>query len=96
MSLNTLYFYDNNKAVDGCVKTKRGKGKGVDPGTAQLDWLEVQLDLFRKRGMQVHLLGHVPPTAGNYFGRCYRRYTDIVLRFQDTVVGQHFGHMNTD
>ncbi|TKY85243.1 hypothetical protein EX895_006323 [Sporisorium graminicola] len=96
MSLNTLYFYDNNKAVDGCVKTKRGKGKDVDPGTAQLDWLEVQLDLFRKRGMQVHLLGHVPPTAGNYFERCYRRYTDIVLRFQDTVVGQHFGHMNTD
>ncbi|SJX60952.1 related to PPN1-vacuolar endopolyphosphatase [Sporisorium reilianum f. sp. reilianum] len=96
MSLNTLYFYDNNKAVDGCVKTKRGKGKEVDPGTAQLDWLEVQLDLFRKRGMQVHLLGHVPPTAGNYFERCYRRYTDIVLRFQDTVVAQHFGHMNTD
>ncbi|KAI3484772.1 hypothetical protein L1887_52058 [Cichorium endivia] len=23
MSLNTLYFYDNNKAVDGCVRTKR-------------------------------------------------------------------------
>ncbi len=48
MSLNTLYFYDNNKAVDGC--TKRGKGKDVDPGTAQLDWLEVQLKLFRERG----------------------------------------------
>ncbi len=94
MSLNTLYFYDNNKAVDGCVRTK-GK-HNVDPGTAQLDWLEVQLDLFRQRGMQVHLLGHVPPTAGNYFARCYKRYTDIVLRFQDTIVAQHFGHMNTD
>lgn len=90
MSLNTLYFYDNNKAVDGCTKEKG------DPGTAQLDWLEVQLNLFRGRGMQVHLLGHVPPTAGNYFKRCYDRYTDIVLRNQDTVVGQHFGHMNTD
>ena len=96
MSLNTLYFYDSNKAVDGCVRTKRGKAKQVDPGTAQLDWLEVQLNLFRQRGMQVHLLGHVPPTAGNYFDKCYRRYTDIVLRFQDTVVGQHFSHMNTD
>ncbi|SNX82253.1 related to PPN1 - vacuolar endopolyphosphatase [Melanopsichium pennsylvanicum] len=95
MSLNTLYFYDNNKAVDGCVKTKK-RSKEVDPGTAQLDWLEVQLELFRKRGMQVHVLGHVPPTAGNYFARCYDRYTDIVLRYQDTVVGQHFGHMNTD
>ncbi|PWZ00914.1 hypothetical protein BCV70DRAFT_199282 [Testicularia cyperi] len=96
MSLNTLYFYDNNKAVDGCTRTKKGHSSNADPGTAQLDWLEVQLDLIRKRGMQVHLLGHVPPTAGNYFERCYRRYTDIVLRYQDTIVGQHFGHMNTD
>ncbi|SPO38284.1 related to PPN1 - vacuolar endopolyphosphatase [Pseudozyma flocculosa] len=108
MSLNTLYFYDSNKAVDGCAKTNRGRhGRGggggggggdsdVDPGTAQLDWLEVQLDLLRRRKMQAHILGHVPPTAGNYFPRCYRRYTDIVLRYQDTVVGQHFGHMNTD
>lgn len=98
MSLNTLYFYDNNKAVDGCVRSsKKGHGNTpADPGTAQLDWLEVQLNLFRQRSMQVHLLGHVPPTAGNYFPRCYKRYTDIVLRYQDTVVGQHFGHMNTD
>lgn len=26
----------------------------------------------------------------------YDRYTDIVLRYQDTVVGQHYGHMNVD
>ena len=97
MSLNTLYFYDSNKAVEGCTKKRRRHGETeVDPGTAQLDWLEVQLDLFRKRKMQVHLIGHVPPTAGNYFPLCYDRYTDIVIRFQDTIVGQHFGHMNVD
>ncbi|KAN0059805.1 Endopolyphosphatase [Thecaphora frezii] len=97
MSLNTLYFYDSNKAVEGCAKTKKRHGeREIDPGTAQLDWLEVQLDLLRQRKMQAHIIGHVPPTAGNYFPRCYKRYTDIVLRYQDTVVGQHFGHMNTD
>ena len=44
----------------------------------------------------MQLIGHVPPTAGNFFPRCYDRYTDIVLRYQDTIVGQHFGHMNLD
>ncbi|KAL9937177.1 hypothetical protein V8E36_003586 [Tilletia maclaganii] len=97
LSLNTIYMYDSNKVVDGCVKSKRGKPeKDRDAGTVMLDWMEVQLSLFRSRGMQVHIMGHVPPTAGNYFPLCYERYTDIVLRYQDTVVGQHFGHMNVD
>ncbi|PWN53602.1 hypothetical protein IE53DRAFT_366209 [Violaceomyces palustris] len=97
MSLNTLYFYDSNKAVDGCAKRKRRDDDDqVDPGTLQLEWLEIQLDMFRQRGLQVHLIGHVPPTPGNYFERCYEVYTDIALRYQDTIVGQHFGHMNVD
>lgn len=97
LSLNTLYFYDNNKAVDGCKKyTKRTPEKDRDPGSSQLDWMEVQLKQLRKRRMQVQIIGHVPPTAGNYFKRCYSRYTDIVLRYQDTVIGQHYGHMNVD
>ncbi|CAD6886600.1 unnamed protein product [Tilletia laevis] len=97
LSLNTIYLYDSNKVVDGCVKSKKGKPeKDRDAGTVMLDWMEVQLSLFRSRHMQVHLMGHVPPTAGNYFPLCYERYTDIVLRYQDTVVGQHYGHMNVD
>ncbi|KAK0546965.1 Endopolyphosphatase [Tilletia horrida] len=97
LSLNTIYMYDSNKVVDGCVKSKKGSAeKDRDVGTVMLDWMEVQLSLFRSRSMQVHIMGHVPPTAGNYFPLCYERYTDIVLRYQDTVVGQHFGHMNVD
>lgn len=46
--------------------------------------------------MQVQIIGHVPPTAGNYFPRCFDVYTELILRFQDTVIGQHFGHMNLD
>lgn len=94
ISLNTLYFYDSNKAVNGCPRRRR-KGQ-VDPGTLQLEWLARELARFRRRNMQVHIIGHVPPTAGNYFSACYDVYTELVLRFQDTVVGQHFGHMNVD
>ncbi|CEH12188.1 Acid sphingomyelinase and PHM5 phosphate metabolism protein [Ceraceosorus bombacis] len=96
LSLNTLWWYDSNRAVDGCKRSKKGKKDQGDPGSRHLDWLEAQLGMLRKRGAAVHLIGHVPPTAGNYFPRCYDRYTDIVLRFQDTIVGQHYGHMNVD
>lgn len=131
ISLNTLYFYDSNKVVDGCKKIKRerrgklGKSasiagqqvvdedsevddylssegisaallKSKDPGTVQLLWLDAQLDQYRRRGMAVHIIGHVPPTGGNYFPRCFDAYTDIVLHYQEVVVGQHFGHMNVD
>lgn len=89
LSMNTLYWYDANAATRGCKKRH-------EPGSIQLDWLEHQLSDLRNRTMQAHLIGHVPPTAGNYFSDCYDRYTDIVLRFQDTIVGQHFGHMNID
>lgn len=56
-------------AVDGC--------RGGDPGRLELDWLEVQLNEFRKRKMQVWLSGHVPPTQGNYYPECYLRYAAV-------------------
>ncbi|KAG8966443.1 Endopolyphosphatase [Tulasnella sp. 419] len=90
ISLNTIYFYDSNKAVDGCPPHTE------DPGTLQLDWLEVQLDMFRSRKMQVWIMGHVPPTMGNYYQDCYLAYAKLALRFQDTIVGHLFGHMNVD
>ena len=95
ISLNTLYFYDSNKAVEGCTRRSRWTSREeVDPGTLQLEWLVERLVDFRRRNMQVHLIGHVPPTSGNYFPRCYDVYTELVLRFQDTILAQHFGHMN--
>jgi len=91
ISLNTLYFYDSNKAVGGCSFNEPD-----DPGNLELDWLEVQLKIFRDRGMQVWLTGHVPPSSSNYFPECYVRYVDLALKFQDTVVGHLYGHMNAD
>ncbi|CED83970.1 Acid sphingomyelinase and PHM5 phosphate metabolism protein [Phaffia rhodozyma] len=90
ISLNTLYWYDSNKAVDGCAFGSS------EPGALQMDWLEVQLEIYRDRGMQVWLSGHVPPSAGNYFPDCWYRYGLLGLRYQDTIVGHTYGHMNVD
>ncbi|KAI0269150.1 endopolyphosphatase [Gloeopeniophorella convolvens] len=91
ISLNTMYFYDSNKAVGGCEWIEPD-----DPGNLQFDWLEVQLRTYRQRGMQVWMSGHVPPSPGNYFPECYVRYVELALRFQDTILGHLFGHMNND
>ena len=50
--------------ADGCADNTK------DPGAFELEWLEVQLDQFRERGMQVWLTGHVPPHLGMYFDNC--------------------------
>ncbi|TFK43522.1 endopolyphosphatase [Crucibulum laeve] len=91
ISLNSMYFYDSNKAVSGCPYVDR-----EDPGNLQFDWLEVQLKMYRQRNMQVWLTGHVPPSPGNYFPECYVRYVELSLRFQDTILGHLYGHMNVD
>ncbi|KAG8801947.1 Endopolyphosphatase, partial [Serendipita sp. 399] len=91
ISLNTMYWYDANKAVGGCEYHAPN-----DPGNQQFDWLDVQLQQFRDRGMQVILMGHVPPSPGNYFPDCHFRYGQTAIRYQDTIVGHFFGHMNVD
>ncbi|GAA5864110.1 hypothetical protein JCM3774_006384 [Rhodotorula dairenensis] len=73
--------------------TTRGN---IDPGTEQLLWLEQQLTLARAQGMQVWLTGHVPATRDNWYPRCFEQYAELVLGWQDTIVGQLFGHMNVD
>ncbi|TFY83609.1 hypothetical protein EWM64_g409 [Hericium alpestre] len=86
-----MYFYDSNKAMGGCEYHDRD-----DAGNLQFDWLGVQLETFRRRGMQVWLTGHVPPSPGNYFPECHVRYVELSLRFQDTILGHLYGHMNND
>ncbi|KAF8931545.1 Endopolyphosphatase [Haplosporangium bisporale] len=89
VALNTLYFFNQNAAVDGC-KTED------EPGTDQMDWLEVELDSLRKRKMTAYLTGHVPPARKSYSITCFTRYTDIALKFQDVIVGHLYGHANID
>jgi len=91
ISLNTMYFYDSNKAVRGCEYKDPG-----DAGNLEFDWLEVQLNTFRSRNMKVWISGHIPPSFETYFPECYVRYVELSLRFQDTILGHLYGHKNAD
>lgn len=91
VSLNTMYFYSSNEGVNGCPT-----GDDDDPGNQQFAWFEDQLTTFRSRQLQVWVTGHVPPTDEHYYSRCYGRYVELSLRFQDTILGHLFGHLNTD
>ncbi|TKX23903.1 endopolyphosphatase [Elsinoe australis] len=92
-SLNTLYFFDKNAAVDGCSLKS-------EPGYRQLEWLRVQLQFLRQRGMKAMLVGHVPParTEGkmNWDETCWQKYAMWMRQYRDVVVGTFYGHMNVD
>lgn len=92
-SLNTLYFFDSNQAVDGCAQKS-------EPGYLQMEWLRVQLQLLRERGMKAILMGHVPPARSAdkqaWDETCWQKYTLWLQQYRDVVVGGLYGHMNID
>ncbi|KAF8534033.1 Metallo-dependent phosphatase-like protein [Trichophaea hybrida] len=92
-SLNTLYFFGSNKAVDGC-DTKS------EPGYEQMEWLNIQLALMRERGSKVILMGHVPPAwtsaKMNWDESCWKKYVLWSRQYRDIIVGHFYGHMNLD
>ena len=89
LSLNSLYFYENNKAVDDCSAHD-------EPGALQLEWLAIQLKIFRQQQRRVWIIGHVPPTDRQWYSVCYSRYANLMIEYRDLVVGQLFGHLNID
>ncbi|EXJ86174.1 hypothetical protein A1O1_06544 [Capronia coronata CBS 617.96] len=92
-SLNTLYFFDSNSAVDGCDSKN-------DPGYEHMEWLRVQLQFMRERGMKAILIGHVPParteSKQSWDESCYQKYTLWMRQYRDVIVSSMFGHMNVD
>jgi endopolyphosphatase len=92
-SLNTLYFFDRNAGVDNCVKPS-------EPGFKQMEWLRIQLQLMRQRGLKAILMGHVPPartgSKKNWDETCWQKYTLWLQQYRDVVVGAVYGHMNID
>ena len=92
-SLNTLYFFDSNSAVDGCADRS-------EPGHLQMEWLRVQLQFLRQRGMKAILIGHVPPARTesklSWDETCWQKYTLWMHQYRDVVVGSLYGHMNID
>ncbi|KAJ5247148.1 hypothetical protein N7468_002131 [Penicillium chermesinum] len=93
ISLNTMYFFDSNSAVDGCVEKSQ-------PGYEHMEWLRVQLQILRSRNMKAILMGHVPPARTeektNWDETCWQKYTLWLDRYRDVVVSGLYGHMNVD
>ena len=92
-SLNTLYFFDSNSAVDGCADV-------LEPGYEQMEWLRIQLQFLRERGLKAIIMGHVPParteSKTSWDETCWQKYTLWMHRYRDVVVGSVYGHMNID
>ncbi|KAL0936585.1 calcineurin-like phosphoesterase [Colletotrichum truncatum] len=92
-SLNTLYFFDRNAGIDDCQQPS-------EPGFKQMEWLRVQLQFLRDRGMKAILMGHVPPartdSKKNWDETCWQKYNLWMRQYRDVVVGSLYGHMNID
>ncbi|KAJ5941271.1 hypothetical protein N7516_001439 [Penicillium verrucosum] len=93
ISLNTMYFFDSNSAVDGCNAKS-------EPGYEHMEWLRVQLKILRSRNMKAILMGHVPPARSSekksWDETCWQKYTLWMHQYRDVVVGSFYGHMNID
>lgn len=92
-SLNTMYFFGSNAAADGCALHG-------EPGYQQMEWLRVQLQFMRDRGMKAMMVGHVPPVRQEaktlWDETCWQKYTLWTRQFRDVIVSSHFGHFNYD
>lgn len=92
-SLNTLYFFASNSAVDGCARKS-------EPGFEQFEWLRIQLELLRQRGMKAILTGHVPPARvdakTSWDETCWQKYALWLNKYRDVIVASVYGHMNID
>ncbi|KAK0257941.1 Endopolyphosphatase [Friedmanniomyces endolithicus] len=79
-SLNTLYFADNNAAVDGCASPS-------EPGYRQLEWMRIQLQFMRERGAKAILTGHQPPVRQDaktlWDETCWQKYTLWLRQYRD-------------
>ncbi|ORX94256.1 Metallo-dependent phosphatase-like protein [Clohesyomyces aquaticus] len=93
ISLNTLFFFDSNSGVDGCADKH-------EPGYEHMEWLRIQLQILRERGLKVILMGHVPPARTDsklsWDETCWQKFTLNLQQYRDIIVGSIFGHMNID
>ena len=92
-NLNTLYFFNSNTAVDGCAAKS-------EPGYEHMEWLRIQLEFLRQRGVKAIMTGHVPParteSKTSWDETCWQKYTLWMRQYRDVVVGSVYGHMNID
>ncbi|KAK3672277.1 Endopolyphosphatase [Recurvomyces mirabilis] len=92
-SLNSLFWASNNAAVDGCAAPR-------EPGYQQLEWLRIQLQFMRDRGVKAILTAHQPPIRQSakelWDETCWQKYALWLRQYRDVIVSSHFGHFNFD
>jgi endopolyphosphatase len=90
-SLNTMYFFASNTLVEGCALHS-------EPGYQQMEWLRIQLQFMRERGMKAMLIGHVPPirqdAKTSWDETCWQKYALWTRQYRDVIVSTHWGHFN--
>ncbi|KAI8819829.1 Metallo-dependent phosphatase-like protein [Fimicolochytrium jonesii] len=94
ISLNTLYFFAENTAVDDCEITEN------TGAVVQLSWLEEKLTHARQQNEKVVIIGHVPPIDHNdnplYKPNCLRLFLQTIGDHAEVVLSQFYGHINKD
>lgn len=95
ISLNTLYTFQKNAAIDGCDIEG-------EAGTLMMEWLRAQLQLMREENMKAIIIGHVPPSrVKNHIGddwrkrlwdeSCWKKYILYARQYRDVIVGGIYG-----
>ncbi|XP_063872462.1 sphingomyelin phosphodiesterase-like [Scylla paramamosain] len=86
ISFNSMFGYSNNMWL---------VANSQDPAS-ELAWLEGELNKAEAAGELVHLLGHVPPGILVAERTWSREYNRIVVRYENIIRGQFFGHTHYD
>ena len=86
ISLNTLYFFAKNTQITGCHIGS--------PGHMLLQWLDKTLYKFKNH--KVMIAGHIPPEHKSNFDDCLASYTQLMQKYQDSIIGGIYGHVNMD
>ena len=77
------------RGVDGCANKH-------EPGYEHMEWLRIQLQILRERGMKAILIGHVPPartdSKESWDETCWQKFTLWERQYRDIIVGSLFGH----
>ncbi|CAG8449758.1 16567_t:CDS:2 [Funneliformis caledonium] len=93
LSLNSLYFYENNEKIRDCHHTQ-------SPGSIQLKWIEDQLKNMREEGRVVYISQHVPLLDSDgepsFLPKCQNKFIQLLGKFSDVVYGHFTGHTNLD
>ncbi|XP_054719255.1 sphingomyelin phosphodiesterase-like [Uloborus diversus] len=67
----------------------------TDP-TNELSWLVSELQKAETKNEKVHILGHIPPGAGDCLPVWSANFNKIINRYESTVTAQFFGHTHND